>query len=244
MGMGRCVSMGELFQGLLYSLLSITVLFCMTKWLGNRQMSQLTLFDYIAGISIGNIAAEIATHPDQDPWPGLVAMAVYGGITMLTNLANARSVRVRRFLLGEPLVLFSRGALYFENLKKARLDLTEFLTECRGGGYFDLSQLQMVIMEVNGKLSFLPQEIARPLTPADMGQSPASKNPLLPVIMDGRILTQTLQALGYNEKWLRTGWEKQGFTRQEDVLLGLADRDGTLSLYKKTAAAPDPGAFS
>ncbi|NLV57728.1 MAG: DUF421 domain-containing protein [Clostridiales bacterium] len=236
--------MDKLLPGLLYSLVSILALFFITKLLGNRQMSQLTLFDYIAGISIGSIAAEIATHPDEEAWLGLVAMAVYGGVTLLTNLMNERSLKIRRFILGEPLVLYSQGNLYYQNLKKVRLDLSEFLTECRGGGYFDLSQLQMVVMEVNGKLSFLPQETARPLTPADMGQSPQPKSPLLPVIMDGQIITQALDELGYDKEWLRKGWEEQGFMGEEEILLGLANRDGSLSLYEKTATAPGSGTFS
>jgi uncharacterized membrane protein YcaP (DUF421 family) len=236
--------MVQIMERVFYSSVSIIGLFVVTKFLGNRQMSQLTLFDYIAGISIGSIAAEIAVHPEEGFWMGLVAMMVFGGVTLLTNLMNERSLRIRRFILGEPLVLFSKGSLYFQNMKKAKLDLTEFLTECRGSGYFDLSQLQMVVMEVNGKLSFLPQETARPLTPADMGQSPKQKNALLPVIMDGKILSQALEGLGYDLEWLRKGWEQQGFTRQEEILLGMADRDGNLSLYEKTASAPEAGAFS
>ncbi|MEA5015187.1 MAG: DUF421 domain-containing protein [Candidatus Limiplasma sp.] len=230
--------MAELLQGALFSILSVVALFFMTKLLGNRQMSQLTLFDYIAGISIGSIAAEIATHPDEGGWVGLVAMAIYGGVTWLTNLADDHSLRLRRFILGEPLVLFSQGTLYFQNLKKAKLDLNEFLTECRSSGYFDLSQLQLVILEVNGKLSFLPLAVNRPLTPADMGQSPVSQEPCLPVILDGRIVGQALHSLGYDENWLRKGWERQGFARPEEILLGMANRTGDLTLYEKTEQLP------
>lgn len=230
--------MAELLQVVLSSLLSVVALFFITKWLGNRQMSQLTLFDYIAGISIGSIAGEIAVHPSEGGWLGLVALFIYGGVTGLINVADTHSLRLRRFILGEPLVLFSRGTFYFQNLKKAKLDLNEFLTECRAGGYFDLSQLQMAILEVNGKMSFLPLAENRPLTPADMSQAPASPEPSLPVILDGRVVSQALHSLGFDEGWLQKGWEKQGFTRPEDILLGLANREGDLSLYEKTWEAP------
>lgn len=226
--------MAAFLQVVLSSIVSVTVLFFITKWLGNRQMSQLTLFDYITGISIGSIAAEIAVHPDEGGWVGLVALVIYGGVTGLINVADNHSLGLRRFILGEPLVLFSQGTLYFQNLKKAKLDLTEFLTECRASGYFDLSQLQLVILEVNGKFSFLPLVENRPLTPSDMGQAPAFQEPALPVILDGRVVSEALHSLGFDENWLRKEWEKQGFTQPGDILLGMASREGDLTLYEKT----------
>lgn len=230
--------MAELLQVVLSSLMSIVTLFFITKWLGNRQMSQLTLFDYVAGISIGSIAGEIAVHPSEGGWLGLLAMGIYGGVTWLINLADDHSLHLRRFILGEPLVLFSQGTLYFQNLKKAKLDLNEFLTECRMEGYFDLSQLQLVILEVNGRLSFLPLAENRPLTPSDMGQAPAFQEPALAVILDGRVVSAALHSLGFDENWLRKGWEKQGFGKPEEILLGMASREGDLTLYEKTWEAP------
>lgn len=220
------------------SLLSLLALFLLTKLLGNRQMSQLTLFDYIAGISIGSIAGEVATHPGEDSWLGIIALAVYGGVTLVINLANERSLRFRRFILGTPLVLFSQGKLYMANLKKARLDLSEFLTECRNNGYFDLAQLSMVVLEVNGRLSFLPLEIARPLTPADMGQFPPQQDPPLPVVMDGQVLGDALSSLGVSQAHLQKALKQQGFNGPGEVFLGMADKEGHVCLYEKIVEPP------
>ncbi|MEG0124531.1 MAG: DUF421 domain-containing protein, partial [Clostridia bacterium] len=78
--------LADLFQVIADSVCSLAALFVLTKLLGNRQMSQLTMFDYIIGISIGSIAAEMASHPDGDSWFGLVAMGVYAGIALLMNV--------------------------------------------------------------------------------------------------------------------------------------------------------------
>lgn len=132
------------------AVVSYLVLFLLTKLVGNKQISQMTMFDYISGISVGSIAAEMATEPES-PLRPLTGMVVYGllawGIALWTN----KSLAARRAFTGKPLILYDGGKLYREHLKRAKLDLSEFLTLCRAGGWFDLSQLETVVFEHNGK---------------------------------------------------------------------------------------------
>lgn len=220
-------------QVLVLSVVSLAVLFLITKMLGNRQLSQLTMFDYVIGISIGSLAAEMASHPEPEAWLGLLAMAIYGVASILINVLNDKSRKVRRFVLGEPTILYDSGTLYYNSLKKARLDLTEFLTACRNAGYFDLSQLQMVLMEINGQLSFLPNELERPLTPADMNLSPQQSRPVIAVVMDGVVLPNRLKATGNNEAWLKKQMKAQGFSDPADIFLATVDADNALAIYEK-----------
>ena len=133
------------------AVVSYLVLFLLTKLVGNKQISQMTMFDYISGISVGSIAAEMATEPES-PLRPLTGMVVYGllawGIALWTN----KSLAARRAFTGKPLILYDGGTLYREHLKRAKLDLSEFLTLCRAGGWFDLSQLETVVFEHNGNL--------------------------------------------------------------------------------------------
>ena len=149
----------------LTTLLSLIVMFLLTKLMGSKQVSQMTLFDYVVGITIGSIAAELATEL-EDPERPLLAMVLWGlaawGISVLGN----KSLRARAFLSGKPLVLLDQGVIRRDNLKRARLDLNEFLTYCRIAGYFDLSEIQTAVLEHNGSVSFLPKETDRPATPA------------------------------------------------------------------------------
>ena len=134
---------------------SLAALFLLTKLSGNKQVSQMNLFDYVMGITIGSIAAEMASELES-PLRPLWAMVVYGltawGIALLTN----RSIRVRRFITGKPLILMDSGVIYRKNLRRARMDLNEFLMYCRVSGYFDLNQIQTAILEHNGTVTFLP----------------------------------------------------------------------------------------
>ena len=139
----------------LSSLLSIAVLFLLAKLMGTKQVSQMTMFDYVVGITIGSIAAELATELEE-PLRPLTALIVYGVTAFVISILTNKFLKVRSMVTGKPLVLLENGVIYRENLKKARLDLNEFLTYCRIGGWFDLNQLQSAVLEHNGVVSCLP----------------------------------------------------------------------------------------
>src|SRR5699024_5301599 len=151
-----------------------------------KQIAQLDFFDYITGITIGSIAAEMATELEE-PWKPMIAMVIYGGITLALSLISSRFPRSRKYLNGTPTILLDHGKLYYENLKKARLDLSEFLVLCRQQGYFDLTTIQTAIFEYNGKLTILPVTTQRPVTPQDLDLSPDQELIFTELIMDGRI---------------------------------------------------------
>lgn len=152
----------ELLKIAFTSVISVITLFLLTKLMGNKQISQLSMFDYIIGISIGSIAAEFATEL-ENPERTLVAMIIYAISAYLVSLVTGKSTHMRKIIIGKPLILFDKGKLYRENFKKAKIDISDFLTHCRNQGYFDLSQMQTAVFEYNGSISILPTEANRPL---------------------------------------------------------------------------------
>lgn len=227
------MEISKLLMVLVLSVVSFLALLALTKLMGNRQTNQLTMLDYVIGISIGSIAAEMASHPEDESWLGLLAMAVFAVLAVLMNILNTKSLHIRKKLIGMPTVLYERGTLYYNNLKKTKLDLTELLMECRISGYFDLSQLELIIMEINGELSFLPAEGERPLTPKDMSLAPKQARPSIPIIMDGALLPTQLKTSGNDENWLKKQMELQGFSDIRDILLAVVDDTNMLSIYEK-----------
>ena len=221
----------------LTTLLSIVVLFLLTKLMGAKQVSQMTMFDYVEGITIGSVAAELATELDA-PLNTLTALVIYGlaavGISLWTN----RSLKARRIFTGKPLVLLEDGVIYRDNLKKAKLDLNEFLTYCRIGGWFDLNQLQTAILEHNGIVSFLPKEANRPTTPADLGQTPKKTVPQTPFVMDGQLLTGNIRQAGKEESWVHRALLRQGYREEKEVLLALWDGGEKLTVFPMEPTRP------
>lgn len=110
---------------------SLIFLFILTKLMGNKEMSQLSMFDYIIGITIGSIAAEMSTALESDFMQPVVAMAVYAAVSIIISIFSYKSLKFRRIISGNSLILFDNGQLYRDNLKKAKLDLNEFLMQCR-----------------------------------------------------------------------------------------------------------------
>ena len=172
----------DIFNVILTSLLSVTVLFLLAKIMGHKQIAQMDLFDYIAGITIGSIAAELATELEQ-PWKPLIAMVIYGGVTFGFSVITSKCPRLRKYINGTPTVVMHDGKLYRENMKKAKLDLSEFMVMCREQGYFNLADIHTAVFEYNGKLTILPVSKKRPATPEDMKLSPEQETLSTEVIM-------------------------------------------------------------
>ncbi len=220
----------ELLQVAITSVVSFLVLFFLAKIMGHRQIAQLSVFDYINGITIGSIAAELATELEK-PLRPLLAMVIYALLTVLLEALALKYQRLRKFISGTPSIILDNGKLYRENMKKARLDLTEFLIQCRQQGYFDLGAIQTAVYESDGRLTILPVAERRPATPEDLGVAPEKEQFFTEVIMDGRILGGNLQRMGVNETWLEKQLRAQGYHSAKEIYLGLVDSNKQLSLY-------------
>lgn len=215
---------------ILTSLLSVMSLFLIAKVMGHKQVAQLDFFDYINGITIGSIAAELATDLEK-PWKSLIAMLVYGMIAVGLSLVTNKFPKIRKYVNGSPTILMNDGKIYRKNMKKAKLDLSEFLTMCREQGYFDLNDIQTAIFEYNGKLTILPNSANRPITPADIELHPEPDHINTELIMDGRIMGENLKRMGLDLKWLEKQIKAQGYHDVKEIFLGLCDDNNHLSLF-------------
>lgn len=215
------------------SLGSLLALFILTKIMGNKEMSQLSMFDYIIGITIGSIAAEMSTALENDFMQPLLAMIIYALASVVISFVSYKSLKVNRFLTGPSLILLDNGEIYRKNLKKAKLDITEFLMQCRTSGYFNLSDIQTAILEPNGKISFLPKAEKRPATPSDMNISVPVDRVVVNVVLDGIVLKENLYHTGNDKLWLEKQLVSQGIQNVDDIYLATCDCNNNLSVYLK-----------
>ena len=220
----------DIVKTLLVSALSIAVLFIIAKVMGHKQLAQLDFFDYISGITIGSIAAELATELES-PIKPLIALVLYGGASVGLSLLTHKLPRTRKYINGAPAILMNAGKLYRKNLKKAKLDLSEFLLLCREQGYFDLRDIHTAVFETNGKLSILPISTKRPVTPEDENLSPKPAHICTEIILDGRIMGENLKRMGLSAEWLEKRLGEQGYRRAEEIFLGVLDGEMKLTLY-------------
>ncbi len=220
----------DFIKVILTSLLSAVALFIIAKIIGHKQMSQLDFFDYITGITIGSIAAELATELEQ-PLKPFIAMVVYGVVSFFLSILTSKLQRLRKFVNGTPSIIMDSGKIYRSNMKKAKLDLSEFMVMCRQQGYFNLSDIQTAVFEYNGNLTILPVSDKRPVNPSDLKIETQKEYISTEVIMDGRVLHENLKRLNLDLKWLEGQIKVQGFSDVKEVFLGICDSDNQLTLY-------------
>ncbi|WFR55057.1 DUF421 domain-containing protein [Anaerocolumna sp. AGMB13025] len=224
----------ELLKIVIVSLGSIVALFVLTKLMGDREMSELSMFDYINSITIGSIAAEMATSLEGDYLKPLTAMIVYAVISFLISYSTCKSIKLRRFFEGHTLLLYQKGQLYEKNLMRAKIDINEFQSMCRASGYFDLEEIHTAILETNGKLSIIPAVMHRPVTPSDLNLNPQQNDILANIIIDGKILKDNLKASGKDEKWLERQLSAQGAKDIKEIILANYDMSSDkLNIYIK-----------
>ena len=220
----------EFIKLILTSLLSAVALFLIAKIMGHKQMSSLDFFDYITGITIGSIAAELATELEK-PWKPLIAMVVYGVITVMLTRLTSKVPRIRKYINGTPTIIMSGGKIYRKNMKKAKMDLSEFMVMCRQEGYFNLNDIAVAIFEYNGRLTILPKATKRPVNPNDLNIVPPHESINTELIMDGRILHENLKRMGLDINWLSKELKCQGYKNANEIILGICDDNHELTLF-------------
>lgn len=230
--------MNEIVKILLFSALSYVTLFIISKLLGKKQLAELDFIDYVTGISIGSIAAEMATETDTPFYYYIIAMAIFFVLDLAVTLVGRKANFFKKFLRGVPLVLISQGEIDFATLKKSKIDFYDLIGLAREQGYFDLEDIEYAIFETNGQLSVLPSDKARPLKREDFSSIPA-ETPSVPnyVVVDGQISGYALSQLKRDKKWLKAKLQEQDVEINK-VLYAVYDEqtDELTVKYKKAAS--------
>lgn len=222
----------ELGDVVLRALVSLVTLFLITKLLGKKQVSQLSVFDYVIGISIGNFAAEMTINLESEYLHGTVAVILFGLVAYTVSIITMKSIHLRRFFMGRPTILIQDGKLLMKGLQKVKFDVNDLLEECRISGYFDISQISYAVMETSGQLSILPKSQYNPVTAKDMNIKTNKEGLLANVIIDSKIMKDAIRNMNVNEEWISHELNVQG-KKIENVLLATLDNNKNLKVYEK-----------
>lgn len=228
-------NLSEIYETIFRSIISLVTLFLVTKMIGKKQVSQLSLFDYVIGISIGNFAAEMSINLETNEFTGTLAVIIFGLVAYLVSWLSMKSIFLRRFFFGSPSVIIQDGKILDNEMRKCRIDLNDLLEQARIAGYFDISQIAFAVMEVNGSMSFLPKGIYEKPTVGDMNISVKKQGMLANVIIDGKIMPHNLENINKDEKWLIKEIKKQGYKDIEEILLATVDVNNEVTIFKKNS---------
>ena len=225
--------MEELLNICFRTITVLILLFFVTKMMGKRQISQLSLFDYIVGITIGSIAADISLDLEKNLIAGLLSLFLYGLIAYIIAILTMKSIKARRFFTGVPTVVMENGNIIESGLKKTKLDINELLAEARNAGYFNLDEIDYALMEINGSISFLPKEKEKPATKKDMKIKCDKGGLTANVIIDSKYMENNMKSIGKDKKWLDHEVKIQGYEDYNDILLATVDSNYKVTIYRK-----------
>lgn len=223
------------------TLMAVLILFGLTKILGKRQVSQLSLFEYITGITIGSLAGYVSLDMEANWYLGVISMVVWVAVSILIEFITIKSKLARDLIDGKSTVLIKNGKIMEENLKKEKLTTDELLEQLRRKNAFKIADVEFAVMEPSGDINVLLTNENQPLTPKQLGIKVAPEREPQAVIIDGKFLAEPLATMGFSRQWLNTELEKLGVT-MENVFLGQVDSYGQLyvDLYDDKIKVPPP----
>lgn len=211
------------------TIMAVLVLFALTRMLGKRQVSQLSTFEYITGISIGNLAAYLSLDTDSHWLLGLVALAVWVGMSLSIEWVQLKSKKARDLIDGKATVLIQNGKILERNLMKERITSDELLEMLRRNQVFNIDTVEFAILDTSGELNLLLKKQYQPLTASDIGMTVQQEKPPMTVIMDGKVMEDALKKAGLNENWLNAKLKQLG-TSHDHIFLGQVDSQNKLYL--------------
>lgn len=202
-------------------IISFFSLLIYTRLLGKQEVGQLSFFDYINGITIGSIAATLATDLSSKAWAHWVGLSGYGLLTFLLQFITVKNRYLGKVLDGEPTVVIEDGKILEKNLMKMRIKVGEIMLLLRDRGIFDISQVKLAVLEINGNLSVLQKSEYLPVTPKDLNIHTTPSALSTEVIQDGIIIEQNLQQRKKDRNWLLQQLQVQGITEVHQVFYAL-----------------------
>ncbi|WP_394231914.1 DUF421 domain-containing protein [Niallia oryzisoli] len=214
--------------------LSFIVLFTLARILGKKQISQLTFFDYVVGIAIGDMASTISIDRSMKFINGVIGLLVYTGLSLLIVYGALKSFKFRDLVESSPSILIKDGKIMEDTLAKHRLTFDDLLNGLRVQGAFNLSEVEMAILETDGQISVMKKPQYQSITPNDIGIHVDEDHGPSLIIVDGFFLEKRLTYLGYSKEWFLDEIKKQGAEDVKDVFFAHLNSDGTVyvDLYK------------
>lgn len=214
------------------AIISLAVLFLVTKMIGKKQVSELSLFDYVIGISIGNFAAEMTINLESQEINGIVAVLIFGIVAYIVSYITMKSIYLRRFFIGVPTIIIDKGKINYKNMKKFKMDINDLLEQARINGHFDLSEIEYGIMEANGIMSFKLKDIYDTPTNKDLNINTKNIGICANIIIDGKYMKNNISNMNKNIEWVENKIKDMGYNINNILLATLNEKD-EINIYLK-----------
>lgn len=215
------------------SFIGFFILLILIKLIGKQQITQLTYFDYIVGITIGSIASTLSVQVNENTWSTMAGMAVWAFLAIILALVGLKSPVLRKVIEGIPEIIIQNGKINTDILRKNKLSMEDLMSLLRAKDVFKVDDVEFAVFEPNGKLSVLLKSQKKPLTPQDMNISTQYIGLPTNLIVDGRLNLEALRSINLSKAWLEYHLRKKKITDINDIFLAQLDTQGNLFIDMK-----------
>ncbi|HHY20669.1 MAG TPA: DUF421 domain-containing protein [Bacilli bacterium] len=223
------------------SIVAVFLMWAISKLFVRKSFSQLTLFEAMSTVAIAVIAAISSVQLSIPFVFPVISLLTWGFIIFAGGSLAIKSKRFRNLYYGKGIPLIRNGKVLEEAMKKQRYSTDELLSQLRKKDVFQAADVEFAILEPAGEISVLLKKQHQPLVAKDFGFNEAKIKEPQAVIMDGKVLDESLAVIGLNRGWLEVELDKIGVAI-ENVFLGQVDQHGQLhvDLFDDQIQVPDP----
>ncbi len=194
-------------------------IFFFSRIIGKKQISELTFYDYINGITLGSIAGILATDLNQRTWHHFLGLFIFAALTFLMQYISLKSRPAQKLIEGEPLVLIHQGKILEKNMEKARFNIGDLQSGLRKKNIFDIREIHYALLETDGSISVIPNANKKTLKPEDLNLPGQEESIAVELIVDGKIIQSNLKQNGLSNEWLENKLKENNINKIEDVIL-------------------------
>jgi uncharacterized membrane protein YcaP (DUF421 family) len=215
------------------SILTYFVLVIFTRAMGRKQISQLTYFDYVVGITIGSIAAEVAVAKNVKIFDGIISLLIWTVLTILISIITLKNIKLRLLIDSEPLLIIDKGRAIYKNMKKARYNIGDLLMQLRDKDIFNITDVEIAILEPDGKLSILKKAEQTLVTIGDMNIKKPKIGMMVDLVLDGNFISSHLSLIQKDEAWVLAQLKARNINNLKDVVFAGIQADKQIYIITK-----------
>jgi uncharacterized membrane protein YcaP (DUF421 family) len=223
----------EILRDTWQTTLIFLTLLILTRLLDKTQVGQLTLYEYVSGITIGSLAATIASSEPEKVWSDYYDLLLFVALTYIVSVCTMKSRPFRTLIEGSPSIIIENGRIIKENMKSLRFDLDELNALLRGKDIVDISEVQYAILETTGEMSIIKKSAFQPLTKSDMNIHLTDPTFPVEIIMDGEIIEENLKKQNLTHTWLTEQLKLRNIKSASNIMYAVIDSKGQLFISAK-----------
>lgn len=226
--------MSELLNSAIRAFIGFTILLLFTRITGKKQLSQMTIFTYITGITLGSMIGDMVIHSGVEFWEEIIGVILWAVLSFVVEYIGLKIPFMRVVLDSEPTIVIKRGEIQVDELRKMRLNMDDLTMLLREKDIFAVRDVWYAILEPHGELSVIKKATKQPVSMESMGFQP--QEPLyLPgeLITDGNLIRKNLLEFGKTEAWLTQELSNRGIPSIKQVFYAELSEDGKLFVQKK-----------